>query len=101
MILVAIHLYLTVHCSRTSHSFRSQCGMRKTRASVSLAQMDAADRGLLPKKLMDHAGIGNEVTMVAVNDRVEIWSTEAYQAHMAENPDEMLSFAETLFGDAE
>ncbi len=70
-------------------------------SGVSLAQMDAADRILLPKKLMDHAGIGSEVTMVAVNDRVEIWSTEAYNEHMQQNPDEMLSFAETLFGGAE
>ena len=70
-------------------------------SGVSLTQMDAADRILLPKKLMEHAGIGNDVTMVAVNDRVEIWSTEAYNQHMQQNPDEMLSFAESLFGEAQ
>lgn len=64
---------------------------------VALAQMDSADRILLPKKLMEHAGISHEVTMVARFDRVEIWSTEAYVADNEENAEEMLSFAEDLF----
>jgi len=67
-------------------------------SGVSLTSMDAADRILIPKKLMEYAGITNEVTMIAVNDRIEIWSSEAYQKQMNQNPQEMLSFAESLLG---
>lgn len=39
---------------------------------------DSADRILLQKPLMDYAGIGKEAVLVAMDDRIEIWSPDAH-----------------------
>lgn len=39
---------------------------------------DAQGRILIPQKLRTHAGIEKDVTFIGLNNRVEIWSTEAW-----------------------
>ena len=39
---------------------------------------DSADRILLQKPLMDYAGISKEAVLVAMDDRIEIWSPEEH-----------------------
>ena len=39
---------------------------------------DSADRILLQKHLMDYAGLAKSAVLVAMDDRVEIWSPEAH-----------------------
>ncbi|MBT8220375.1 MAG: division/cell wall cluster transcriptional repressor MraZ [Bacteroidia bacterium] len=65
---------------------------------VVVTQMDSADRILIPRKLLDFAGIEGEVTMIAVNDRIEIWSTSTYEANVNQDPESFLNFAENLLG---
>lgn len=69
-------------------------------AGVQLTSMDGADRILIPKKWAEHAGIDNEVTMVARKDRVEVWSTQAFEAQMEKAGGDMMAFAESLLGDS-
>lgn len=39
---------------------------------------DSADRILLQKPLMDYAGLSKTAVLVAMDDRIEIWSPEAH-----------------------
>ncbi len=39
---------------------------------------DTADRILLQKHLMDYAGLSKDAVLVAMDDRIEIWSPEAH-----------------------
>jgi MraZ protein len=39
---------------------------------------DSADRILLQKHLMDYAGLSDEAILVAMDDRIEIWSPEQH-----------------------
>jgi MraZ protein len=50
----------------------------------------------LPASLRQHAGIGNEVVIIGVNSRLEIWSKERWQEVTAQLEDEAATFAEQL-----
>ncbi len=62
---------------------------------------DASDRILLPKRLVEYAGIEKEVVLFAVNDRVEIWSKERYDQMLDEEPDTFSDLAEEVMGDVD
>ncbi len=52
-------------------------------------EVDVDDQGriLLPKRLLEYAGIEKDVVLFAINDRVEIWSLEAYDKLMNDDDD--------------
>ena len=59
---------------------------------------DSADRILLPKSLLEYAGIEKEVILFAYHEQVEIWSKSAYDAMLGAEPEEFSSLAEDVFG---
>jgi MraZ protein len=52
------------------------------------AEIDRASRILIPRKLREHAGIGEEVMLVGLYDRLEIWGNDAWLAHLSDLEDE-------------
>ena len=42
-------------------------------------EMDAAGRLLLPKNLMEYAGLGKDIVLVAALNKIEIWDKKKYQ----------------------
>ncbi len=42
-------------------------------------ELDSANRILLPKNLLGHAGIEKEITIVSAVDKIEIWDREKYK----------------------
>ena len=42
-------------------------------------ELDAAGRLLLPKNLMEHAGLEKDIVLVAAVDKIEIWDKSKYQ----------------------
>ena len=60
-------------------------------------ELDASDRLLLPKNLMDHAGVGKDIKMIGMVDRVEIWSKEAHAKMLREQVD-LTALAEDVMG---
>lgn len=54
--------------------------------------LDAAGRVLLPKILLDHAGITSELVLVGQLDKIEVWDKATYEASFAQEQDE--DFAE-------
>ena len=46
---------------------------------VSTVKLDAGNRLLIPKKLVDYAGITKEISILALFDQFEIWDTARYE----------------------
>ena len=59
---------------------------------------DSADRILLQKPSMDYAQISKEAVLVAMDDRIEIWSPEQYASVAAIESDNFASMADMVMG---
>jgi MraZ protein len=64
--------------------------------SGSECKLDKQGRILLSSSLRKHAGIENEVVVIGVNSRLEIWSKERWQEVTARLENEGAVFAEQL-----
>lgn len=61
-------------------------------------EMDASERINIPGSLTDYAGIDKDVVLFAYQQQIEIWSKEAYEAMLNQEPDDFASIAEGIFG---
>jgi MraZ protein len=71
--------------------------IRRFMNGATQVELDASDRLLLPKALMDHARIGKDIKVMGMMDRVEIWSKEEYARMMREDVD-LTALAEDVMG---
>ena len=75
---------------RTSYSRETATGRRFRRlmffGAASQQSMDGQGRLMVTPELRKHAGIecGEEVTVVGVDDEIEIWSASAFRSHVEE-----------------
>jgi MraZ protein len=53
--------------------------VRKVTGGATAVEADSTGRVLLPKALMDYAGIDSEIKVLGSNNVVEIWSKKAYE----------------------
>ena len=60
--------------------------------------LDSADRVLVSKRLLEYAGIEKDVILMAVNDRIEIWSKEQYDLMLEEEPEDFSDLAQDVLG---
>ena len=68
---------------------------------ASPVETDSADRILVQKTLLDYAGLTDEAILVAMDDRVEVWSPERYQEMLTINPNDFADLANTVMGGEE
>lgn len=59
---------------------------------------DSADRILIQKPLLDYAGLNDEAILVAMDDRVEIWSPQRYAEMLQINPNDFADLANEVMG---
>lgn len=59
---------------------------------------DSADRILLQKPLLDYAGITKEAILLAMDDRIEIWSPEQHNAMATFDPNAFADLANDVMG---
>ena len=59
---------------------------------------DASDRILLPKSLIEYAGIEKTVVLFAYQEQIEIWAKDAYAQMLNDEPDSFSELAEEVFG---
>jgi MraZ protein len=71
--------------------------IRRFMNGATQVELDSSDRLLLPKPLMVHAGIGKELKMIGMVDRVEIWSKEEHVKMMRGKVD-LTALAEDVMG---
>ncbi|MDB4927451.1 MAG: mraZ [Mucilaginibacter sp.] len=62
--------------------------------------LDGAGRVLLPKPLLEYAGINADVVLACQFNKIEVWSQEAYEAQMDDEPENFANLAEEVMGNA-
>ncbi len=62
---------------------------------------DSADRILLQKPLMDYANLNTEAILIAMDDRIEIWSPDQYEAMLQIDPNQFADLANDVMGGGE
>ena len=62
--------------------------------------LDSSNRVLIPKSLMEYAGIKSEVTLLCLFNKIEIWAKDAYDSHLDNEPENFASLAEEVMGHA-
>lgn len=65
---------------------------------VSELSLDSASRVLLPKTLLDWAGIEGDVVLVCQFDKIELWSKTAYDELLDSEPENFAALAEEVMG---
>ncbi len=61
--------------------------------------LDSADRILLPKSLIEYAGMGKELVLFAYHEQIEIWAKDKYEQMLSEEPDQFAEIADEIFGE--
>lgn len=59
---------------------------------------DGTNRLLLPRSLLDYAGIDRDIVLFAYGHRIEIWARDAYESMMSSEPEDFSSLAEEVMG---
>ncbi|RZK48311.1 MAG: division/cell wall cluster transcriptional repressor MraZ [Pedobacter sp.] len=68
-----------------------------TRGASELS-LDASGRVLLPKSLLEFAGIQGDVVLACQFDKIEVWSKAAYDELLDNEPENFANLAEEVMG---
>ena len=60
--------------------------------------LDNAGRVLLPKSLLEHAGVKKEVVLIAYGDRIEVWDQKVYSQWLSSSADDFADLADKVMG---
>ena len=82
-----LNIYIKKHRQAVRYFYRGATGITT----------DASDRILLPKSLIEYAGIQKELVLFAYQDMVEIWARDAYEAMISDEPEDFSDLAEEVF----
>lgn len=74
--------------------------IRRFNNGATVLDLDGVGRLLIPKKLLEYAGISKEVVLFGYADKIEIWSKAAYEKMMNEEED-FAALAEEVMGKPE
>jgi MraZ protein len=73
--------------------------LRKFNNGATELELDNTSRFLIPKKMMEYAGVDKEIVLFAFSNRIEIWSKVAYEKLMSEDSGEdFAALAEQVMG---
>ena len=62
--------------------------------------LDSAGRVLLPKALLEYAGISADVVLSCQFNKIEVWAQDAYEAQLDNEPENFANLAEEVMGNA-
>jgi len=60
--------------------------------------LDGSGRVLLPKALLDYAGIVADVILATQFNKIEVWAKDAYDSQMDNEPENFANLAEEVMG---
>ena len=63
-------------------------------------ELDATGRLLLPKRLLEYAGVDKDVILSAWSNKIEIWSPEKFEELLKDEPHDFAALAEEVMGKA-
>ncbi|MEH6308906.1 division/cell wall cluster transcriptional repressor MraZ [Olivibacter sp. CPCC 100613] len=72
--------------------------VRKFMRGATELTLDAANRVLVPKPLLEYAGIGGEVVLASQFNKIEVWSKDTYDAQWDDEGDDFAALAEEVMG---
>jgi MraZ protein len=78
---------------------RNRAFIRYFFRGASEMRLDNAQRLLLPKILLEYAGLQHDIVLFAHTNKVEIWDAGRYQALFEESEDSFADLAEAVMGD--
>jgi MraZ protein len=61
-------------------------------------QLDASNRVLIPKTLLEYARIQKDLILSAFSNRIEVWAKEEYEQHLKMSDEEYANLAEKVMG---
>jgi MraZ protein len=71
--------------------------LRMFYAGTAEVTLDASNRMLVPKRLLDHAGVSGEVVLAGQSGKIELWSPDIYTGVSTADGD-FASMAEKILG---
>jgi len=71
--------------------------LRKFFSDTAELTLDANNRILLPKRLLEKVGIERDVALIGVGDKIEIWAVDALEAQEM-NDSDFADLAQSLLG---
>ncbi len=72
--------------------------IRKFNRGATEIELDGTNRLLLPKTLMDYAGIEKDIVLFAYGNRIEVWSQQGYNRMMKDESADFAKLAEEVMG---
>ena len=66
-------------------------------SGATVCEFDKSGRINITSPLVSYAGLAKECVIIGVNDRLEIWSEEAFNKFMDDNQEQLEDIAEHLF----
>ena len=60
--------------------------------------LDSSGRVLLPKSLLEYAGIGNDVVLSCQFSKIEVWAKDNYDAQLDNEPENFANLTEEVMG---
>lgn len=60
--------------------------------------LDTQGRLLLPRRLLEYAGIHEDIVLLAYSNRIECWDTEVYETLLHNEPEDFARLAEEIMG---
>ncbi len=72
--------------------------VRRFNAGATEVELDSSGRLLLPKSLMEHAGVDKDAVLFGFSNRIEIWSKQEYNKYMKQGADDFAALAEEVMG---
>lgn len=67
---------------------------------ANIVSIDSAGRVLIPKKLMEYAGLKADAVVSAYGKKIEIWDKVTYEAELNTNSEDFATMAESLLGNS-
>ena len=84
--------------TRNTYEKKTREFIRYFTRGASELTLDGAGRVLLPKSLLDYAGIGSDVVLACQFNKIEVWAQDAYDAALDNEPDNFANLAEEVMG---
>jgi MraZ protein len=93
---------LVEHLRQTLNPYNMQHNMflRKFFADTAELTLDANNRLLLPKRLTEQVGITNEVLLIGIGNKIELWNPQDFQDSMISD-EQFALLAEQILGNGQ
>ncbi len=80
---------------------KSRNFQRKMLSGSTDLELDNNGRFLIPRSMMNYAGLENQAIIIGMGDRLEIWNPEEYDKFLNNDPEDFANMAQDIFKDEE